>query len=209
MPAGFQARLNPSIAPISRSLHAQRPIRGLPGGALCVSRLAAGGTWLRDCCGRGLVLDQLEFSSPRCVELAPVCCGHGCLADLGKLGFSDLASCARWRVALGPTGCARRRIQRRLDVDRPDSFGAKGFERDGALAGSARSNVVALSRARYRSEMGLGGAEQTSGAMGRSAPRPGGEPRLKAVCIARAAAAAGHASLRCSTLTPWGIFPRA
>jgi hypothetical protein len=201
--------LKSSIASISRSFHAQRPTRGLPGGALCVSWLAARGAWWGKRGGGDAFSDRVGLSNPRYPGLAPLRCRRRRVVGMGFVGLSDLASFASGHPALGTTACGRGQRQWRLVVDRSRGRRAASVEWHGARARSSRPCLAALLRAGSSSAVGLGGGRRLSSAMERFASCAGGEPSLNAVRIAQALGAAGHAPLHSSSFTPWVIFPRA
>ena len=200
--------MNPSIAPIPKTLHAQRPIRGLPGGALCVSGLAAGRAWQRDCGGGGRVCHRVGLFEPRCLGLVFRLFIRSCLACLGSMGLWELVSLARRHPEMGVRGWEQQH-QRRLDVVRWDCHRAGGSMWSGACSGPAMPDFAPHPGARRSATLDLGRARHLSSAVERPAASPGVEPRLKMTRQAQFFATGGLASLDISPFTPWVIFPRA
>lgn len=200
--------MNPSIALIQQTHHAQRPIRGLPGGALCVSGLGTGRDWRRDRSGWNRVFHRFEFFKPRCLGLVFRPRISSCLACLGGMGLCDLASLNNGRPEMGVRGWGQQHL-RRMDLVPWDRHRAGGSVRSRACSGSADPGFASHQGARRSAALGLGRARRLSSAMERPAASPGVEPRVKMASEGQAFATAGLASLSLSPSTPWVIFPRA
>lgn len=183
----------PTIVSIFQDPHAQRPIRGLPGGALCFSRVDAGAVgrlechrlvsaadWTSRCAGSALALGHVADSHRfvwcmglcSCLELGPITARHaglGCVASTGR-GRSR-ARC----LALAKQG------------PRP----GHAFARIAACPGSSRPRVAPYADGQRKRPLDLGGAQPRPGALERPAPGFGIERHLTV------------------SSTPWVIFPRA
>ena len=201
--------MNPTIAPILRYLHAKRPIRGLPGGALRFLRLAAVNHRLGECCfGVFLPVRACSTVGSRLGVDAGVG-RHAFVVGLGRGGRHGLAPVTTRNPEMGRNHGASRGWRRRVALERLVRPRALEAERCGVGDGSSKQGPAAFSICQHWPAMDMGGAKQPSGALERPSTRTGVESRLSAYRHLARAGIAGLGSRLAFRSTPWVIFPRA
>lgn len=201
--------MNPTIASILRNPHAQRPIRGLPGGALCFLRHAVGTDRFGECRCWGNV--SVRACSPVRSSLGLDCCvGRRVrVGGLGCGGSDRVASVTRGFPVVGSRCGAGRGRCWSMVVVRPTQLRARIAEPNGVCGGSSEQDPAALSVRKRWPALDLGGATRQLGALERPSPRSRIKSRLSTCLRLSGAGIAGLGSRPAFCSTPWVIFPRA
>ena len=170
----------PTIASIFQVHHAQRPIRGLPGGALCFPRVVAGAVGRLGCGCLVPAAGRASRSAGSAFELGHVADRHCCVLRMGLRSCLELATGAGGRACLGHGASARRgrRPTWRMALAKQEPRPGRAFARIAPSSGFSGSRVAPCEVGQRERPLDLGREPPRTFALERPAPGIGIERHL-------------------------------